>query len=152
MNRAALSGPSPKTTCVLEWQSPHFVQPSASFWASANSKRLILLGLGEDETKQQVDHESQQGARTWNYHGDYYRHEPYHVGAPPVGVGHAPADAPDPTVPLRPLDIQNPTSSGPAKLSARFYTTSVGVFYKGMWIGESARHLTRTTGLEQPLV
>jgi hypothetical protein len=36
-------------TCVLEWHSPHFVQPRASFWASAKSKRLELLALREVE-------------------------------------------------------------------------------------------------------
>src|SRR5215218_1521302 len=45
MNNPAFSGPSPKMTSVLDWHSPHFVQPKASFWASAKSKRLELLAL-----------------------------------------------------------------------------------------------------------
>src|SRR5215217_6945336 len=106
MNNPAFSGPSPKMTCVLEWHSPHFVQPRASFWASAKSKRLELLALREYEAKQQVDHESQQRARTGDDHGDHHRNKPHYIGAPTVGVGHAAADAPDPTVPLRPLDFQ----------------------------------------------
>src|SRR5215207_5552329 len=104
MKSPAFSGPSPKMTCVLEWHSPHFVQPRASFWASAKSKRLELLALREDEAQQQVDHESQRRART----GDYHRNEPYYIGAPTVSVGHAAADTQNPTIPLRPLDVQNP--------------------------------------------
>src|SRR5215210_6230310 len=106
MNSPAFSGPSPKTTCVLEWHNPHFVQPRASFWASAKSKRLELLTLGKDKAKQQVDHESQQRTRTGDDHGDHHRGEPHYIGVPAVGVGHAAADAPDPTVPLRPLYVQ----------------------------------------------
>src|SRR5215210_161073 len=108
MNNPAFNGPSPKMTCVLEWHSPHFVQPRASFWASAKSKRLELLALREYETKQQVDHESQQRARTRDDHGDHHRNKPHDIGAPTVSVGHAAADAQDPTVPLRPLDVQDP--------------------------------------------
>src|SRR5919112_540762 len=101
-------GPSPTMTCVLEWHSPHFVQPRASFWASAKSKRLVLLALRQDEAQQQVDHESQQRARTGDDHGDHHRNEPYYIGAPTVSVGHAAADTQNPTIPLRPLDVQNP--------------------------------------------
>src|SRR5215208_1576753 len=108
MKSPAFSGPSPKMTCVLEWHSPHFVQPRASFWASAKSKRLVLLALRQDEAQQQVDHESQQRARTGDDHGDHHRNEPHNVGAPTVSVGHAAADAPDPTISLRPLDVQVP--------------------------------------------
>src|SRR5918993_1848756 len=108
MNNPAFSGPSPKMTCVLEWHSPHFVQPRASFWASAKSKRLELLALWEDEAQQQVDHEGQQRARTGDDHGYHHRNEPHYVGTPTVSVGHAAADAPDPTVLPGPLDVQNP--------------------------------------------
>src|ERR687894_1998974 len=107
-NSSAFRGPSPNTTCVLEWHSPHFVQPRASFWASAKSKRLELLALREDKAKQQVDHESQQRARTWDDHGDHRRNKPHYIGTPPVSVGHAAADAQDPTVPLGPRDVQDP--------------------------------------------
>src|SRR5215204_1714966 len=107
MKSPAFSGPSPKMTCVLEWHRPHFVQSRASFWASAKSKRLELLALREDEAQQQVDHESQQRARTGDDHGDHNRDEPHYVGVPTVGVGHATADTPDPTIPLRPLDVQD---------------------------------------------
>src|SRR5215218_5253175 len=100
-------GASPKMTCVLEWHSPHFVQPRASFWAAAKSKGLELLALREYEAEQQVDQESQQRARTGDDHGDHYRNEPHYIGAPTVGVGHAAADTQNPTIPLRPLEVQD---------------------------------------------
>src|SRR5829696_3538773 len=108
MKSPAFSGPAPKMTCVLEWHSPHFVQPRASFWAAAKSKRLVLLALRQDEAQQQVDHESQQRARTGDDHRDHNRSESHYIRAPTIGVGHAAADAPDPTIPLRPLDVQDP--------------------------------------------
>src|SRR5687768_6282159 len=108
MKSPAFSGPSPKMTCVLEWHSPHFVQPRASFWASAKSKRLELLALREDEAKQQVDHESQQRARTGDDHGDHHRNDPHYIRAPTVSVGHAAADTHDPTIRPGPLDVQDP--------------------------------------------
>src|ERR671912_78352 len=128
MNRAAFSGPSPKMTCVLEWQSPHFVQPMASFWASTNSKPLKLLTLGQHEAQYKVDREGKHRTRAGDNDGEHHRNDPYHVRIPPVGVGNTTADAPDPTVPSRPLDVQDPASS---LLSPRFYTTAVRRFSVG---------------------
>src|SRR5215218_3593304 len=98
MNNPAFSGPSPKMTCVLEWHSPHFVQPRASFWASAKSKRLELLALWEGEPQHEINRQRQQRARTRNDNSDHHRNQPHYVGVPAVGVGHAAADTPDPTV------------------------------------------------------
>src|SRR5918998_1163371 len=96
-NSSAFRGPSPNTTCVLEWHSPHFVQPRASFWASAKSKRLELLALRQDGAEQQVDKQGRHQARAGDDAREYRRGEPHRTRAPPVSAGDAAADAEDPS-------------------------------------------------------
>ena len=70
-------------TCVLEWHSPHFVQPRASFWASAKSKRLELLALRKYGAEDDVEVEGVEAPPEQRRRSD--RHRPGEARLPQSG-------------------------------------------------------------------